>query len=121
MITASITIRGRSKKRIEILQTIKGIKDQLGRNTRCKQVKIYQDIDDENTFVVVEDWPTEHDLDEYLSSRLFKVLLGITPFLKDQLEIKLFTEMKKNSLSSRRQRRPEFLQTDRNLSQKGKS
>lgn len=94
MITASITLQGQPEKRTEILQTIKGIRDELARDTRCRQVKVYQDLDDENTFFFVENWLTEHDLDAYLSSRLFKVLLGVTPILKEPLEIKLLTEIK---------------------------
>ena len=94
MITASITIHGQPGKRTEILQTIKGIRDQLGRDTRCRQVKVYQDIDDENTFFFVENWLTERDLDDYLTSRLFRVLLGVTPILKEPVEIQLLTEMK---------------------------
>ncbi len=90
MITACITLHGRSAKRMEILQTIKGIKDQLDEKTRCRQVKICQDIDDENTIFLVEDWPSEHDLDEYLSSRLFKVFLGLNPILEEPLEMKVF-------------------------------
>lgn len=95
MITATITLHGQPEKQTEILQTIKGIKEQLDKETRCRQVKIYQDIDDVNTFFLVENWLTEHDLDEYLSSRSFKVLLGVKPILKDSLAIKVFTEMKK--------------------------
>ena len=57
-----------------------------------------ESIDDENTLFLVEDWPTEHDLDEYLSSRLFKVLLGINPILKDPLEMKMFTFLRAPSL-----------------------
>ncbi len=98
MITASITIHGQPEKRMEILQTIKGIKEQLSSGTRCRQVNIYQDIDDQNTFFFVENWLTEHDLDNYLSSRLFKVLLGLTPILKESPEIKLLTETKKSKL-----------------------
>jgi quinol monooxygenase YgiN len=90
VITACITLHGRSEKRMEILQTIKGIKEQLDKKTRCRQVKIYQDIDDENTFFLVEDWLSEHDLDEYLSSGLFKVLLGLNPILEEPLEVKVF-------------------------------
>ena len=93
MITASITIHGQPEKRTEILQTIKGIKDHLGSDTKCSKVMVYQDIDDGNTFFFVEDWPTEDDLNDYLSSRLFKVLLGLTPILKEPLEIKLLKEI----------------------------
>ena len=98
MVTACITIHGRSVKRIEILQTIQGIKEQLDKKTRCRQVKIYQDIDDENIFFIVEDWVSEDDLDEYLSSRLFKVLLGINPILEESLEVKVFAFLRKPGL-----------------------
>ena len=98
MITACITLHGRSEKRMEILQTIKGIKEQLDNKTRCRQVKICQDIDDENTFFIVEDWPNEDDLDKYLSSLLFKVLLGINPILEEPLEVKVFTYLRKPDL-----------------------
>ena len=95
MITASITIHGRPEKRTEVLQTIKGIVNQLNTHTKCRQAKIYRDVDDENTLFFTEDWSNEDDLNDYFCSRLFKVLLGINPLLKDQLEITLFTEMKK--------------------------
>ena len=90
MITACITLHGRSAKRMEILQTLKGMKDQLDEKTQCRQAKIYQNIDDENGFFLVEAWPSEDDLDEYLTSELFKVLLGINPILKETLEVKVF-------------------------------
>jgi quinol monooxygenase YgiN len=88
MITATIKLHGRSEKRREILQTIKGLMDQLNKGTNCNQVNLYQDIDDKDIFFLVENWSAEHDLDEYLSSQLFKVLLGVHPILKDPLEIK---------------------------------
>jgi len=90
VITACITLHGRSAKKMEILQTLKGIKDQLDKKTQCRQAKIYQDIDDENRFFLVEYWPSEDDLDEHLSSGLFKVLLGLNPILEEPLDVKLF-------------------------------
>ncbi len=95
MITASITLHGRPEKRTEVLQTIKGIVKELNKNTKCRGARIYKDVDDEDTLFFVEDWSSEDDLNDYFCSRLFKVLLGINPLLKDQLEITLFTEMKK--------------------------
>ena len=90
VITACITLHGRSAKKMEILQTLKGIKDQLDEKTQCKQANIYQDIDDENCFFLVEDWHCEDDFDEHLSSGLFKVSLGINPILEEPLEVKVF-------------------------------
>jgi quinol monooxygenase YgiN len=100
MITATIKLHGRPEKRTEIIQTIKALVNQLYKGTNCRQVKLYQELDDEDTFFLVEDWPTEHDLDEYLSSRLFKVLLGVHPILEYPLEIKMFTEVEQSQLKS---------------------
>ena len=100
MITATIKLHGRPEKRREILLTIKGLVNQLNKGTNCNQVKLYQEIDDEDTFFLVEDWANGHDLDEYLTSQLFKVLLGVQPILEDPLEIKLFTEIQKSHLRS---------------------
>ncbi len=83
---------------MEILQTIKGIKEQLDKKAQCRQVKIYQDIEDENIFFIVEDWVSEDDLDEYLSSRLFKVLLGLNSILEEPLEVKVFAFLRKPGL-----------------------
>jgi quinol monooxygenase YgiN len=98
MITATIKLHGRPKKRTEIIQTIKELINQLSKDTKCREVKIYQEIDDIDTFFLVEDWSTGEDLDEYLSSRLFKILLGVRPILEYPLEIKMFNEIKKSQL-----------------------
>lgn len=95
MITASIKLHGRHEKRTEILQTLRSLRDELSREKKCGQVNVYQNVDDEDIFFLVEDWPNEEELDEYLSSRLFKILLGVKPILQDPLEIKLLTEVKK--------------------------
>ena len=100
MITATIKLHGRPEKRREILLTIKGLVNKLSKGTNCDQVKLYQEIDDENTFFLVEDWPSNRDLNEYLSSQLFKVLLGVHPILEDPMEIKLFTEVEKSDLKN---------------------
>lgn len=92
MITASIALHGQPEKRTEVLQTIRGIKEQLKRDPGCGQARIYQDIDDENSFVFVENWLNEDDLNDYLSSRIFKVLLGAEPILTGPLEIRFFAE-----------------------------
>ena len=98
MINITTKLHSLPEKRNEIILTIKELADQIGKSTKCKQIKIYQDIDDNNTFFLVEDWPTKNDLGEYLSSRLFKVLLGVHPILEYPLEIKLFIEFEKSHL-----------------------
>jgi len=92
MFVSSIRMKAQPGKRKEILQTINGIIDQLSLKKGCLDVSSYQDIDDENIFYVVEEWQTEQDLNEYLHSKLFAVLLGIKTILVDRPEIKILSE-----------------------------
>jgi quinol monooxygenase YgiN len=96
MFTTTTKLHSRSEKRTEITQTVRELVNQIGKNTKCRRVNSYRDIEDENTFILVKDWSTMHDLDEYLSSRLFKVLLGVHPLLEYPLEMKLVTEVEKS-------------------------
>ena len=100
MITATIKLHGRPEKRTEINQTVRELVNQIGKDTKCRRVNSYRDIEDENTFILVKDWSTLDDLDEYLSSRLFKVLLGVHPLLEYPLEMKLATGVEKHDLSN---------------------
>ncbi len=92
MIISTIRMKGRVGKRKEILQTIDGILDRMKRNKGCLEASSYQDVNDENIFYLVEEWRTQKDMDRYLHSNLFAVLLGIETILADKPEIKILVE-----------------------------
>ncbi len=92
MIISTIRMKGRAGKRKEIQQTINGILDQMKRDTGCLDASNYQDVNDENIFYLVEEWRTKKDMDRYLHSNLFAVLLGIETILADKPEIKILVE-----------------------------
>lgn len=92
MFVSSIKIKGRAEKRIEILQTINGVSEQTRRKRGCLGANSYQDINDENIFYLTEMWQTQEDMDDYLSSKLFAVLLGIKTILVETPEIKILVE-----------------------------
>lgn len=92
MYISSIRMKGRSDKRKEIIQTLNGISDQVRLKKGCLNVKSYQDIDDKNVFFLVEEWKTQHDMDEYINSTLFSALLGIKTILVEKPEIKILVE-----------------------------
>ena len=92
MYISSIRMKGRPGKRKEIMQTINGIVDQLRLRKGCLDAASYQDLNDENIFYLVEEWQTQQDMDEYLHSKLFAVLLGIKTILVETPEIKILSE-----------------------------
>lgn len=93
MITTTIKLHSRPEKRKEIAQTLKDIAYQIDKKTKCRQVITYWDIDDENTFFLIEDWTTAKDLHEHRSSRLFSALLGVHSLLAYPMEIDTVSEV----------------------------
>jgi quinol monooxygenase YgiN len=96
MIIATVKLRGREEKRREILQTISGLGDQVRMIKGCFDVNSYQDINDQDTFYLVEEWQTQQDLDEYLHSKLFSALLGIRTILVEKPTVEFMTTENSN-------------------------
>ncbi len=54
--------------------------------------KVYQDVDDENIFFLVEEWQKQRLLDDHMKSSLLGALLGIKGLLIKEPEIKFMNE-----------------------------
>ena len=92
MFVSSFKLKGQAGKRNEIFQTINGISDQLRFQKGCLSVTSYQDTNDLDCFFLMNEWETQEDLNEYLSSKLFAVLLGIRTILTDTPEVRVLVE-----------------------------
>jgi len=88
MITTTIQINGRSGKQKEIAQTIKGLTEQVTDYTGCLRAELYQDLDDQNIFYLIEEWSSREALERYKASRLMAVLLGLETLLTESLLIR---------------------------------
>lgn len=69
-----------------------GILAQVRRKKGCIEAATYQDVNNKNVFYLVEEWESRHDMDEYLHSNLFAVLLGAKTILSEMPEIKILHE-----------------------------
>lgn len=88
MIITTIKIHCRRDKRKEIVQTIKGLTEQLTTDGGCLRADLYQDLDNKDTLYFTEDWPTRKDLEKYKTSKSMSVLLGLETLLAEAVEIK---------------------------------
>ncbi len=88
MIITTIKIHCRKGKRKEIVQTIKGLTEQLTKDGGCVKAELYQDLDDKDTLYFMKEWQTKKDLEKYKTSKFLAVLLGLEPLLRDSVEIK---------------------------------
>jgi quinol monooxygenase YgiN len=63
----------------------------LKKEKGCIKCSACQDIENENAFCMIQGWETQKDLDSYLRSDLFEVLLGTKKFLSKPWEINFNT------------------------------
>jgi heme-degrading monooxygenase HmoA len=85
--TSSITVY--PEKRAEFFQTMTQLLEPLNGTVGCKTCKLYVDVSDENSSLIISEWETEADLNNYLNSADHAVLHGaITVLSKRSSELK---------------------------------
>ena len=80
--TSSITVY--PEKRAEFLQTIAQLLAPINRSVGCKGFRLYVDAADENSSLLIGEWETETDLDNYLKSTDHAILHGAIMVLSKQ-------------------------------------
>ena len=78
-------------KRKEFLQTVRALIQSIRKEKGCIKCSTCQDVENENTFCMIQGWETQKELDRYFQSDLFEVLLGTKNFLSEPCEIKFST------------------------------
>ena len=58
----------------------------------------YQDVDNEEDFLVIEEWATQKDSDDHLQSDIFTVLMGAGSLMRRPPEIVIHTVSRSKEL-----------------------
>ena len=98
MILAFIKMNARPEKRKEILQTIQSIVAQMRKENGCVDSNFYQNAENENNFVLIEEWETRNALDDHLRSDIFTVLMGARSLLSRPPEVTIHTVSQSSEL-----------------------
>src|SRR4030095_3887132 len=81
MIVTTTTISVQPEKRTELFQTIGVLVDQIKRAQGCVMFRHYIDALDENSSLLMAEWETDSDLNNYLRSNDFAILRGAITLL----------------------------------------
>ena len=84
MIVNTTRITFQTEKRTEFLQTIGPLLEPIKRAKGCRDFGFYLDTADENSTLLVSEWETETDLNNYLGSNDFAILRGAITVLSVQ-------------------------------------
>jgi len=86
--TVTIFLKVSATKREEFLQTIASLASDLKLEKGFKKSSTYQDVNNPNIFHLVEEWETNDDLEWYLKSEHFRIMIGTLKVLCEESEIR---------------------------------
>jgi quinol monooxygenase YgiN len=89
MILTRIIFTAFPEKRKELMQTLLSMLETKGKEKGCMSYGIFNDIHKNTVFNLIEEWKTREDLNRYIGSEKFSVLLGTKSLLAKPLEIKI--------------------------------
>ena len=81
----------RPERRRDLLETMRGMLEPARVERGCLSYRLYEDIEDRNTFVLVEEWKTQKDLENHIRTDNQRRLLALIDLLSEQPELRFNT------------------------------
>jgi quinol monooxygenase YgiN len=75
-----------SEKRMELSQTIASLSLSTRMEKGCQRCDFCRSIEDENIFILLEEWDTQENLKNHLKSEHFKIIRGARNLLQEPYE-----------------------------------
>jgi quinol monooxygenase YgiN len=89
MVIVKITMNALPEKRKEVLQTLLSMIEAIRLEKGCRNYEVFQSVEDENVFCLVEEWETREVLEHHMRSDRFGVLMGTKILLKEHQDIQI--------------------------------
>ena len=89
LVTLKMTVR--PEKRHDLLETIKGMLEPTRVERGCLSYRLYEDIEDRNAFVLLEEWETQQDLERHIRTDNQQRILTLMDLLSRQPELRFNT------------------------------
>jgi quinol monooxygenase YgiN len=87
MILNLIRIQAIPQKRLELQQTLQAMIQPTRRLKGCLNHHLYWDLEEENTFCLCQEWTSREDLEAYLQSDAYHVLMGAAGLLSQSRQM----------------------------------
>jgi quinol monooxygenase YgiN len=91
MILVTLRMIVRPKRRSDLLETMRGMLEPSRVERGCLSYRLYEDVKDRNTFVLVEEWKTQKDIESHIRTDNQRRLLALMDLLSEQPELRFNT------------------------------
>ena len=89
MIIATLRMAARPERREEVEQIVRGILESTRVQRGCQSYSFCQDVEDANSYFILEQWATQADLEEFIRSKNYRKLLAAMELLSEPPEVKI--------------------------------
>ncbi len=100
MILVSIRMTVNPEQRDEFLQIIRGVLGPTRAERTCTHCKCYEDIENKNTFIYIEEWQTKPGFNRHISSEIFRNILAAIDMSCEPPEINFNTVSRTEGLET---------------------
>jgi quinol monooxygenase YgiN len=91
VILSTLKMIVRPEKRRDLLETIRGMLEPARVERGCLSYRLYEDVENRNAFVLLEEWATQEDLERHISKDNQRRLLTLMDLLGEQPELRFNT------------------------------
>ena len=80
-----------AERRSDLLETMRGILEPSRVERGCLSYRLYQDVENRNALVLLEEWATQKDLESHIRTDNQRRLLALMDFLSERPELRFNT------------------------------
>jgi quinol monooxygenase YgiN len=91
VIIATLKMIVRPERRSDLLETMRGMLEPARVERGCLGYRLYEDVENRNAFVLVEEWNTPKDLERHIRTDNQRRLLALMDLLSEQPELRFNT------------------------------
>ena len=84
MILATLRMVVRPDRRNDLLETMRGMLEPARVERGCLSYRLYEDVENRNAFVLLEEWTTQEDLERHISKDTQRWLLSLMDLLSER-------------------------------------
>jgi len=91
VILATLRMIVRPDRRSDLLEAMRGMLEPARVERGCLSYRLYEDVDNRNALVLLEEWETQEDLERHISKNNQRRLLALMDLLSAQPELRYNT------------------------------
>ena len=91
MILVTLKMIVQPERRSDLLETMRGMLEPARVERGCMSYRLYEDVENRNAFVLLEEWATQEDLERHIRTDNQRRLITLMDLLSEQPELRFNT------------------------------